>query len=202
VADPGRYDAVSANDRSDDHRSRPALLRRLLLVIGFTPLALAVAAAPSQSASAASRTWPPFVLVVGLLLVGHVAHAEGTFDRAAALGALATSWSAPGTLMAAASRWETAAVGAAASVILNNLPAAVLLSARAPAHPRALLIGLNLGPNLAVTGSLSSLLWYRAARTVGSRPSLATVTKIGVIVVPLSVAAALVASVLFAPVHL
>jgi arsenical pump membrane protein len=41
-------------------------------------------------------------------------------------------------------------------VIVNNLPAAVLLTPHAPPHPRALLIGLNLGPSLAVTGSLSA----------------------------------------------
>jgi arsenical pump membrane protein len=124
------------------------------------------------------------------------------FALAVALGTLATSWSDPGTVMATATRWQTAALGAVAAVTVNNLPAAVLLSARAPAHPRALLIGLNLGPNLAVTGSLSSLLWYRAAKTVGCRPSPATVTRLGVIVVPLSILAALVASAHFAPVHL
>ena len=58
--------------------------------------------------------------------------------------------------------------GALSWLVVNNLPAAVLFSAHAPAHSRALLIGLDLGPNLAVTGSLSALLWYRAARTVGA----------------------------------
>jgi arsenical pump membrane protein len=52
---------------------------------------------------------------------------------------------------------------------------------------------LNLGPNLAVTGSLSALLWYRTARTVGARPRLLELTRLGVIVVPLSIAAALLA---------
>ena len=49
-----------------------------------------------------------------------------------------------------------------------------LLAARTPPHPFALLIGLNLGPNLCVTGSLAWLLWLRAARGAGARPSLAT----------------------------
>ena len=64
---------------------------------------------------------------------------------------------------------------------INNLPAAALLGAHTVAHPNALLLGLDLGPNLAVTGSLSSLLWFQAARSVGVRPSLATVSKIGLI---------------------
>lgn len=77
--------------------------------------------------------------------------------------------------------------------MLNNLPAAVLLSARAPAHPDALLIGLDLGPNLAVTGSLSAYRWLRAARSVGSQPSIATFTRLGAVLVPLSIAAAVAA---------
>ncbi len=68
------------------------------------------------------------------------------------------------------------------------------LSARPPVHPDALLIGLDLGPSLAVTGSLSAYLWLRAARAVGAQPSLATFTRLGAVLVPLSVAAALAAS--------
>jgi len=123
----------------------------------------------------------------------------GLFSVAVALGTLASGWSGPGRLMATAGRWESASIGAIGAVLLNNLPAAVLLSARIPAHPRALLIGLDLGPNLAVTGSLSALLWYQAAKSVGSRPRLLTVTRIGLVLAPLSVVAALVASSVFAP---
>ncbi len=121
------------------------------------------------------------------------------FGLAVALGTLAGAWSGPARLLQSASAWETAAIGAGAAMVVNNLPAAVMLSARPPAHPRALLIGLDLGPNLAVTGSLSALLWYRAATTVGSRPSLLRVSRIGVVLVPCSAAAALVALRLFAP---
>ena len=59
-----------------------------------------------------------------------------------------------------------AALGAVSSVVVNNLPAAALLAAQPPPHPLSLLIGLNLGPSLAFTGSLSAYLWYR------SRPGL------------------------------
>jgi arsenical pump membrane protein len=84
-------------------------------------------------------------------------------------------------------------VAAAAAVGLNNLPAAVLLSAQPPVHPAALLVGLDLGPNLAVTGSLSALLWLRAARSVEAVPSVVTYSRRGVLLVPLTVAAALLA---------
>jgi arsenical pump membrane protein len=75
----------------------------------------------------------------------------------------------------------------------NNLPAAVLLSAQPPTHPDALLLGLNLGPNLAVTGSLSAVLWLQAARDAGARASIATYTRLGLTLVPLSLAATVAA---------
>jgi arsenical pump membrane protein len=87
-------------------------------------------------------------------------------------------------------------------VLVNNLPAAVLLASHQPAHPRALLLGLNLGPNLAVTGSLSALIWFRAARTLEARPSAARLTRLGIALVPLSIAASAVALKLFAPARL
>jgi hypothetical protein len=40
------------------------------------------------------------------------------------------------------------------------------------AHPCSLLTGLNMGPNLAVTPSLSALIWWSAARSVSARPSV------------------------------
>ena len=83
----------------------------------------------------------------------------GLFAVAVALGTLGREWSGPAILLSHLNLWETAAVAAASSVVVNNLPAASLLAARVPKHPFALLIGLNLGPNLFVTGSLAWLLW-------------------------------------------
>jgi arsenical pump membrane protein len=111
------------------------------------------------------------------------------FAMAVALGTLARGWSGPARLVATAGRTETAVVGALAAVALNNLPAAVLLASRPPPHPTALLLGLNLGPNLAVTGSLSALIWFRAAKAVGVTPSAIRLTRLGVVLVPLSIAA-------------
>jgi arsenical pump membrane protein len=54
-----------------------------------------------------------------------------------------------------------------------------------------MLIGLNLGPNLFVTGSLAWILWLRAARTAGASPSIAKASRLGAVAVPLSMAAAL-----------
>lgn len=115
----------------------------------------------------------------------------GVFLITLSLGTLARVWSYPGEVMATAGGVASAAVGAVASVLVNNLPAAVLLGSRMPAHPRSLLLGLNIGPNLAVTGSLSALIWWQAARSVGARPSIRRYSAVGVVLVPLSLAGAL-----------
>jgi len=79
-------------------------------------------------------------------------------------------------------------------VVVNNLPAAALLSAHPPAHPRALLLGLDLGPNIAVTGSLSAIFWLRVARANDARPTLLRYSLLGVILVPLTLTLALLAA--------
>jgi arsenical pump membrane protein len=121
------------------------------------------------------------------------------FCVAVALGTLARSWSAPADLMAHSARVPTAVIGALAAVLLNNLPAAALLSAGTVDHARALLIGLNIGPNLVVTGSLSAFLWLQAARNAGARPSIARYSRLGVIVAPAGIAGALLALYALAP---
>jgi arsenical pump membrane protein len=130
--------------------------------------------------------------------VSHVAEVigvpvlAGLFGVAVALGTLGRAWSGPATMLGHLDTWATAGVAALLSVVVNNLPAASLLAARTPAHPLALLIGLNLGPNLLVSGSLAWILWLRAARIAGARPSLARASRLGVAAVPISMAAALV----------
>jgi len=115
----------------------------------------------------------------------------GLFGVAVALGTLGRAWSGPATLLSHFGSWGTAFFAAGTSVVVNNLPAASLLSARAPEHPFSLLIGLNLGPNLFVSGSLAWLLWLRTARSAEADPSVARASRIGVVAVPLSMAAAL-----------
>jgi arsenical pump membrane protein len=115
------------------------------------------------------------------------------FALAVVLGTIARTTGWFQHVVEAHARWTVAALAAGVSVITNNLPAAVLLASHQPTHARALLIGLNLGPNLFVTGSLSAYLWWRAAQTVAAPRSVKTYAGIGVVVVPLSMAAALIA---------
>jgi arsenical pump membrane protein len=115
----------------------------------------------------------------------------GLFGIAVALGTLGRLWSGPAHLMSHLGLWATAGTAALTSVLVNNLPAASLLAARTPSHPFSLLVGLNLGPNLLVTGSLAWMLWYRTAQRAGANPSLRRASLLGVIAVPLSMATAL-----------
>lgn len=116
------------------------------------------------------------------------------FVVAVGLGTLARAWHGPAHLLAGSDRWLTAAIAAGGSVVVNNLPATVLFSAQRPPHPIALLLGLDLGPNLAVTGSLSAFLWWQAARAVGARPSVLVYSLVGVVLVPATLAAAVAVS--------
>jgi arsenical pump membrane protein len=174
---------------------------RLLSVLSIGLAAVLVVALPDPAVT---------VLAVGLLAVAirlvqrrirleHIARAvdvaslAAVFLVATALGTLARVWAFPGHLMRTAASAETAALGAVASVLVNNLPAAVLLGSGAPAHPHSLLFGLNIGPNLAVTGSLSALVWWQAARSAGARPSARRYSAVGSLLAPASIAAALAA---------
>lgn len=99
------------------------------------------------------------------------------------VGALARDWHEVTRWSHGLAVWTSASVGALSAVLMNNLPAASLLAVH-PAHPRSLLIGLNVGPNLAVTGSLSALLWHRICRRMGADVSVVRYSKIGILAVP------------------
>jgi len=135
--------------------------------------------------------WRQIVQAVGPLVLA------GLFLVSVALGVLTRSWDGPAQLLNGAGRWGTTAIGALTAVTVNNLPAAVLLSARPLTHPRALLVGLNIGPNLAATGSLSALLWLRAARAAGARPSLMAFSRRGIPLGIFAMTVALAAATIF-----
>ena len=120
----------------------------------------------------------------------------GLFGLAVALGTLGRSWSGPATLLSHLDAWGTAAVAAITSVLVNNLPAASLLAARQPPHPYSLLVGLNVGPNLFVTGSLAWVLWLRAARSAGGAPDIRRASLLGLASAPLAIAVAVAVLVL------
>jgi arsenical pump membrane protein len=111
-----------------------------------------------------------------------------------ALGTLARASAFPADVMHSTGAPLTALVAALASVLVNNLPAAVLLSSGGHLHTNALLLGLNVGPNLAVTGSLAVLLWWRAARASDAVPSAIAYSCQGLVLAPLALLGALLLS--------
>lgn len=114
----------------------------------------------------------------------------GVFVLAVCVGTLARLWLAPAMLVTTAGRPATVVLGALGAVAINNLPAASLLSSQPLAHPFFLLLGLNLGPNLAVTGSLSAILWLRLARQNGAEASISMYSRLGLVIAPLQLAGA------------
>jgi len=134
-------------------------------------------------ASAAGVDFAIFVLAIGVLVLGL---AVGPLGRALA-SVLPTE---PGWLDLLA----LAAIAAVVSNLVNNLPATLLLLGLLPAGAGvlpvlAVLVGVNVGPNLAYPGSLATLLWRRAL-PADLRPSLREFTLLGVVTVPLVLVAA------------
>jgi arsenical pump membrane protein len=79
---------------------------------------------------------------------------------------------------------------AVVSNLMNNLPAGLIASATiVQAHaPKkvvdVLLIGVDLGPNLSITGSLATILWLTAIRREGEAVGFVKFLKVGALVMP------------------
>jgi arsenical pump membrane protein len=116
------------------------------------------------------------------------------FVVAVLVGWLGRSWHQIGHLVAHANSLTTAALAGGVSLVINNLPAASLFAGQPIAHPYALLLGLNLGPNAFVTGAMSTMLWFRLVRREGFAPTISQFVRIGspVALVTLCVASLLV----------
>ena len=158
---------------------------------GAAVLAAAAVASPDDAAAAGFR------LAMGKTEARKAAGVVGVpalanlFGVAVALGTLGRLWSGPAVLLSHLDPWEPLPSRRPARCTGELLARSVAACARAPGHPLALLIGLDLGPNLFATGSLAWLLWLRAARDTGAQPSIARASRIGAVTVPLSMAAAL-----------
>jgi len=139
---------------------------------------------------------PPFLLfVLGLGIVVQAVTDNGLGQRLALL--LPSGTGLPALL-------ATAALAAALANVCNNLPAVlVLLPLAAPSGAGAVLavlLGVNIGPNLTYTGSLATLLWRRIAHHHGSAPDLGEFTRLGLLTVPAALVLGVLA--LWAGLHL
>ncbi|WP_345817221.1 arsenic transporter (plasmid) [Paraburkholderia sp. PREW-6R] len=127
-------------------------------------------------------SWSVLPLVAGLFVLVEVLDHTGVIHELSALLQQAAGQNAS---MTAALSGLVIAFGSNA---INNLPAGLIASATAlQAHAPervidALLIGVDLGPNLSITGSLATILWLSAIRREGEEVSFGQFLKIGVVV--------------------
>ncbi|MFF4272610.1 arsenic transporter [Streptomyces sp. NPDC001536] len=81
-----------------------------------------------------------------------------------------------------------AALAAVLANLINNLPAVLVLlpltAAAGPGAVLAVLIGVNIGPNLTYAGSLATLLWRRIVQRHGHEVGLGEFTRLGLLAVP------------------
>jgi arsenical pump membrane protein len=88
-----------------------------------------------------------------------------------------------------------AGVAAVLANLLNNLPATLVLVPMAGGHPAlilAVLLGVNIGPNLTYVGSLANLLWRLVLHTRGQAPGVGEFVRLGAISVPIGLTLAVV----------
>jgi arsenical pump membrane protein len=129
-------------------------------------------------------SWSALPLVAGLFIL-----VEG-LNRTGLLPALARVLKQAATTSPATASWIAGIVVAVASNLMNNLPMGLIAAttsqtAQVPAHVTgAILIGVDLGPNLSVTGSLATILWLIALRREGEDVGASQFLKLGLVVMP------------------
>jgi len=129
-------------------------------------------------------SWSVLPLVAGLFVLVQALTATGLIE---ALASVMSEAARRGPRTAA---WASGGLIAVVSNLMNNLPAGLIASsAISEAHPPqklvdALLIGVDLGPNLSVTGSLATILWLTALRREGEHVGFWRFLKVGVLVTP------------------
>lgn len=127
-----------------------------------------------------------FVLALGVVVQAVVLNGLGSGMRAV----LPTGSGLPALL-------GIAAVAAVLANIVNNLPATLVLlplvAAGGPAAVLAVLIGVNIGPNLTYVGSLSNLLWRRVLRRYDVPAGVGEYTRLGLCTVPAALVVAVLA---------
>ncbi|MQT14288.1 arsenic transporter [Segnochrobactrum spirostomi] len=129
-------------------------------------------------------SWAVLPLVAGLFILVEAVGRTGLIEALAAT--LSVHAAAAPTLTAAVSGGLVGIV----SNLMNNLPAGLIASTTiAAANPPqsvvdAMLIGVDLGPNLSITGSLATILWLSAIRREGEHVGFWRFLKVGAVVMP------------------
>jgi arsenical pump membrane protein len=141
-------------------------------------------------------SWGVLPLVAGLfILVEAIVTIDALKYTAAALAWAEKLPASPGALL-------TGAVVGVGNNVVNNLPLGLIAgSTLQSSHAQglianAVLIGVDLGPNLSVTGSLATILWLIALRREGLNVSFGTFLRVGAFAMPIALALAIAGAVL------
>ncbi len=143
-------------------------------------------------------SWSVLPLVAGLFVIVEGMNQAGALS--AAVHALRTMATWPSWRAALSSGFGIALI----SNLMNNLPSGLVSGAAVKAAGitgplrDAVLIGVDLGPNLSVTGSLATILWLIAIRREGQQIGFWQFLKWGVLVTPPALVLAILAVVLTA----
>jgi arsenical pump membrane protein len=129
-------------------------------------------------------SWSVLPLVAGLFVLVEA------LNRAGALAAFSRGLSACAAMPRFAGELAASFGVAALSNLMNNLPSGLLAgSALRAAHiatriRNSVMIGVDLGPNLSVTGSLATILWLIALRREGIHVGAWRFLRVGALVMP------------------
>jgi arsenical pump membrane protein len=144
-------------------------------------------------------SWGVLPLVAGLFIMVEA------LDRAGLVAALAGLLRSAALASATGAAWISGTLIGFACNLTNNLPAGLIASSTvARAHPPrevvdALLIGVDLGPNLSITGSLATILWLAAIRREGEDVNAWRFLRVGAVVMPPALLLALAARLFAGP---
>ena len=165
-------------------------------LVGIAPVWVAAAGAvamvvrerpaPTDVVSAAEPAFLVFVLGLGVVVRAASQHGLST----AVDSILPHGTALPALLL-------VAVVSAAVANLLNNLPATLIIlpvaAASGPGAVLAMLVGVNVGPNLTYVGSLATLLWRRIVHAHDQETDMGEFTRLGLLTVPASLLACTVA---------
>lgn len=129
-------------------------------------------------------SWSVLPLVAGLFVLVEA------LDRSGFIRAIGDVLRDEARRSPAVAAWSAGILVAFACNLMNNLPAGLVAggavqAANLPEQVRsAVLIGVDLGPNLSVTGSLATILWLTALRRERQTVGAGAFLKLGIMVMP------------------
>ncbi|MEU8815472.1 SLC13 family permease [Actinoplanes sp. NPDC048796] len=154
-------------------------------VVGAIALAVPLRSSPLTLIKAANPAFCAFVLALGVVVAAVRVHGLGSL-----IDHLVPDGAGLGEMLA------MAGLAAVLANLLNNLPATLVLLPGVESSPGlllAMLIGVNVGPNLTYVGSLATLLWRQILHNQDAAPDARVFLRLGLVTVPVALAAGVLA---------